>query len=63
MLNGTNSHARDYDGLHFFILFVPQLIFLVAFTLGERVDLIMPQILRAFMGMKLAGRISLSVGR
>ncbi|MGR3759323.1 MmgE/PrpD family protein [Roseobacteraceae bacterium NS-SX3] len=65
LVNGTISHALDYDDTHFAHIGHPSVaVFPAAFAVGAKLDASLPQVLEAALaGMELSIRLGLWLGR
>ncbi len=65
LVNGTISHALDYDDTHFAHIGHPSVaVYSAAFAIGQQLDRSLPQVLEAaLMGMELSVRLGLWLGR
>jgi len=65
LVNGTISHALDYDDTHFAHIGHPSVaVYSAAFAMGQQLNGTLPQVLEAaLMGMELSVRVGLWLGR
>jgi len=65
LVNGTISHALDYDDTHFAHIGHPSVaVYSAAFAMGQQLNCTLPQVLEAaLMGMELSVRVGLWLGR
>ncbi|PCJ07574.1 MAG: 2-methylcitrate dehydratase [Rhodobacteraceae bacterium] len=65
LVNGTTSHALDYDDTHFAHIGHPSVtVYSAAFAMGQQLDRTLSQVLQAaLMGMELSVRVGLWLGR
>ncbi|OUS34872.1 2-methylcitrate dehydratase [Rhodobacterales bacterium 56_14_T64] len=65
LVNGTISHALDYDDTHFAHIGHPSVaVYSAAFAMGQHLNCTLPQVLEAaLMGMELSVRVGLWLGR